>query len=425
MSALPEAIGLADCNNFYASCEAVFRPTLRGRPTIVLSNNDGCVIARSPEAKRLGITMGVAVHTLRALIAREHVAVCSANFALYGDMSGRIMDVLARYTEHLDVYSIDEAFLDFSAVAPDEREQLATHIRATVYRWTGVRLSLGVARTKTLAKGANDAAKHLASGVLVLGSEDAEDEMLHGMDIEDVWGIASRRGTTLREHGIATALALKRADPAWVKRHLYLPVARTQMELRGIACLPMEPGAATATKQQIMCSRSFGRQIDSLAELRQTLATYTARAAEKARAQHTAATSLTIFITTNHFHEDQAQYSQSCGTMLPRATHDTCELLAAALHALERVYRAGYTYHKAGVILSGFVADDVQQETLFDAPPDPRHRKVMALMDTVNARYGRDTLRLLTSGLTRPWGMRQEHRSPRYTSRWSELAHAS
>jgi len=291
------SFALADCNNFYASCETVFRPDLEGRPLVVLGNNDGCIIARSNPAKALGIPMGAPLHSVASLVAKHGVAVCSANFALYGDMSSRVMAVLGRFTPRLDVYSIDEAFLDLAAVPPEDRRAYATLIRQTVHQWTGIWVSLGVGATKTLSKLANERAKKLPGGVLALCSEDETAALLRAMPVQEVWGIGPARGSFLRRHGIETAHDLACADAHWVKRHLYVPVARTQLELRGVSCLPLE--AIRAPKKQVCCSRSFGRPIVALGELKEAVAQYASWACEKIRAQHSAAAVATVFLQTN------------------------------------------------------------------------------------------------------------------------------
>jgi DNA polymerase V len=421
---LPSAscYGLADCNNFYAACETVFRPKLAGKPMIVLSNNDGCVIARSQAAKALGVTMGQPAYELTALITRQDLIVCSANFALYGDMSARVMEVLARSAPRLDVYSIDEAFLDLTVVPPSRRARYAAHLRAQVRQWTGIPVSIGLASTKTLAKAANDRAKKLPAGILELGSQTGIDTLLKEMAASDVWGIGQRRGAFLRTQHIETAYDFKCADTAWVRRQLSVVSARTQLELRGISCLPLDEGREP--KQQIMSSRSFGTPVRELAALKEALAQYTTRATEKLRRQHSLATTLTVFISTNVFREDERQYHKSATVTLPRATAYTPEILGVAHRALERIYRAGYRYHKAGVLLGGFVSDAYEQGDLFAAPPDPRHEALMQVLDTVNRRFGRDTLHLVSVGKRgqRAWEMKQAHLSPHYTTRWSDLA---
>lgn len=410
---------LADCDAFYASCEAVFRPALAERPTIVLGNNDGNIIARSATARSLGIPMGAPLHEVEHLVRRHNIAVCSANFALYGDLSARVHSVLGTFTPRLDVYSIDEAFLDVSAVPLAWREGHALLIRETVRRWVGVPVSIGVAPTKTLAKAAAKRAKTLPDGVYVLHGQLETAALLREMPVEDIWGIGPRRGAFLRRHLIKTAEDFAQTDYAWVKRHLTVMGARTLLELRGISCLPLED--MRGPKQQVCCSRSFGRPVTTLGELREAVAQYASWAAEKIRAQQSAATVLTVFITTNPFQKRRPQYSQSATIRLPRATDDTLEIVPAAHGALERIFRGGYAYHKVGVILGGVVPASPAQLSLF-APPDDSRRALMATLDAINGRHGHDTIRLAAAGLAQPWRMRQANRSPRYTTCWDELA---
>lgn len=415
---------LADCNNFYASCEAVFRPGIADRPVIVLSNNDGCVIARNAQAKKLGIKMAVPVYTLSALIQQHNMVVCSSNFALYADMSNRVMEVLASFTPTLEMYSIDESFLDVSPIVPPEQYRYAARVRSTVRRWTGIPVSIGIGHTKTLAKIANHRAKQLPGGILVLDQERATDALLDALVVEEIWGIGHRRGVWLRAHGIRTALDFKYADTAWLRRHLSVTVARTSLELRGVSCLPLS--SLRAKKQQICVSRSFGREIEARAEMQEALAHYATRACEKLRGNGTLAQALTVFVMTNGFRKDRAQYSKSATVKLPRATAYTPEIIAQAHLLLAKLWKPGYRYHKAGVLLGDLVTDAYEQLELFAAPPPvpDDQQRVMAALDQINSRFGRDTLRLAASGIERPWGMRQAARSPRYTTRWDELVQA-
>lgn len=430
--------GLADCNNFYASCEAVFRPDWRGQPLVVLGNNDGNIIARSAAAKALGIPMGAALHQVRDRIRQHNIIVCSANFALYGDMSRRVMETLERYTPQLDVYSIDEAFLDLAPIAtlpPVQRRAYLAEIHTTVARWTGIPISIGVATTKTLAKAAAKRAKQdpALGGVCVLGeaATSAREALLRDLPVADVWGIGPQRAKLLAGYGIVTAYDLAQADARWVRRRLTVTGARTQLELHGVSCLPLAP--APERRKQLCVSRSFGRPVTTLGDLREAAALFTAHVAERCRAQHTLARRLTLFLTTNPFRREQEahQYSASVTISLPRATADTLELLAASQQALARLYRPGFTYHKLGVMLGEFTPDALRQGELFSAAeltPAARHREeersiaLMQTLDAINARFGRDTIRPLSTGIAQPWRMKQAWRSPRYTTRWDELA---
>lgn len=413
-------IALADCNNFYASCEAVFRPDWRSRPLVVCGNNDGNIIARSASAKELGISMGVAVYQVKPIIERHKVVVCSANFPLYADMSNRVMDILSGFTPRLDVYSIDEAFLDLSAAS--DATQAASRMRETCRRWTGITLSIGVAPTKTLAKLAAEVAKHDPTGVVSLDDAMERNALLASQPVGEVWGIGRKRAAWLKAHGIETAYELANADLGWLRRNLSVMVQRTALELRGIPCLPFV--TERPARQQLCTSRSFGQPIEDFSDLLEAVATFASRNAAKARAQQTQAKALTVFLTTNIFRRHEPQYSNSYTIRLPRASYDTMELVDVACKALRGIYKHGYEYHKAGVVLSNLVRDEIQQMELFTEPPDPRRRELMRVMDAINAQWGNDTLRVARTGTTRIWRMKQVARSPRYTTRWGELAKA-
>ncbi len=435
MNASP-LIALADCDSFYASCETVFRPDWAEKPLIVLGNNDGNVIARSRVAKRLGIPMAAALHQVRAIIERHHVIVRSANFPLYADLSQRVMSVLERYTPRLEVYSIDEAFLDLSPVAqlPVARQRaFVAEARATVRRWTAIPISIGVGPTKTLAKAAAEYAKKTpeTDGVYALGGGDhaAREALLRWLPVGDVWGIGPRRAQFLASHNIHTALDLAQADARWTHRHLTVTGARTQLELRGVSCLPLD--TPQEHRKQLCVSRSFGRPVADQTEIREAVALFTAHVAEKCRAQRTLATRLTVFISTNVFREQEPQRSASATITLPRATADTRELLQATCAALDRIWREGFRYHKAGVLLGELTSDAVRQGELFNddgLEPGARSRErerseeLMRTLDAINSRFGRDMIRPLSTGIVQPWRMRQAWRSPSYTTRWSDLA---
>ena len=409
----------ADANSFYASVEQVFAPALKGKPVIVLSNNDGCVIARSSQAKPL-IPMGAPIHLWQHVVEQHQIHVFSANFSLYGDFSARIMSIMGRFTARLEVYSVDEAFLDFSAVAPESLIDYALEIKRTVKQWVGIPVSIGVAGTKTLAKLANRAAKKGNEGVLALQTEEEIDAWLAQVAVEEVWGIGPAHSAFLHAHKINTALQLKHAPERWIKQHLHLPGVRTVLELRGISCLPLEE--APQPKKQIAVTRSFGRVIESLAELQEMVAFYVTRAAEKLREQHSLVSLLTVFIATNPFQPEKPQYTRSCAIRLCAPTNDTRELIAAALGGLRQLYKPGYQYHRAGTFLQELVPDTHRQLHLF-APNEglARRQTVVQVVDSINQRFGRETIWYAAAGRTPGWKMRQEHRSPRYTTCLDEL----
>jgi DNA polymerase V len=427
---LKPVFALADANNFYASCERVFAPDLEGRPVVVLSNRDGCIIARSNEAKALGIKMGQPLFECQPLIKKHRVAVLSSNYTLYGDLSRRVMAVLAQFTPELEVFSIDEAFLSFAGIAAArDRASYARQIRQRVRQWTGIPLSIGVAPTKTLSKIANARAKKdpALAGVLdITDYSPAElDALLGTVAVEDVWGIGSHKAAYLTQHGYHTALDLKAASDGWIKKHLTITTLRTVYELRGISCLPLE--LAPPPKKAIARAKAFGRPVESLEELTEAVAAYLARAAEKLRAQRQKAGQLEIFVQTSHFREDEPRYASAIAMRLPTPTSYTPQLLHYARHLLTKIYRPGYRYAKAGVLLTDFARDDhLQLQLLAGSASEQlathaREKKLMAALDAINHKWGRESVRAGASGLAREWQSRPTNVSPRYTTRWAEL----
>ena len=411
--------GLVDCNNFYVSCERAFDPSLKGRPVIVLSNNDGNAVALSNEAKELGIPFGAPYFSLRGLIAKNGVAVLSSNYSLYGDMSRRVMDVLASSVPEIEIYSIDEAFLflggipGVAAFARDLREQLL--------RWTGIPVSIGVARSKTLAKAASKIAKRnpCLKGVFMMDEAGAE-RALGSVMVEDVWGVGRQYKKLLNARGIRTALELREAPERWVKKNMTICGLRTVMELRGVPCIPLEemPGP----KKGIVSSRSFGRPVESLSELREAVASYVTRGAEKLRRQRGLARSMIVFITTNRFRTSDPQYSNGIAYEFPVPTSYTPHLIRYGTRMLERIYRPGFRYKKAGVMFPDIAPEGDGQLSLFHPPPDPEKARLMDIVDRLNREMGRDTLRFAAGGMSSSWAMRRLFLSPRYTTRWGELA---
>jgi DNA polymerase V len=366
--------------------------------------------------------MGAPIHQWQHVIEQHHIQVFSANFALYGELSARFMSTLARFTHRMEVYSVDEAFLDFSAVAPESYTAYAKEIKQTVFKWIGIPVSIGVGATKTLAKIANKAAKRGNEGVLALQTEAEIDSWLATLDVQDVWGIGARHAEFLKSHHIHTALQLKQAPERWIKQHLHLPGLRTVLELRGISCLPLEE--APQPKKQIACTRSFGRVVESLADLKESVAFYISRAAEKLREQHSLVSPLCVFIQTNPFQPEKPQYARSCTIRLPAPTNDTSELIGSALRAVEKLYLPGFEYHRAGVFLQELVPDTYRQLRLF-TPTEPitHPQTVVEVVDGINQRFGRETIRYAATGRERGWRMKQEHRSPHYTTNLTDIPH--
>jgi DNA polymerase V len=411
---------LVDCNNFYASCERVFDPSLKGKPVVVLSNNDGIVVARSNEAKALGIGMGVPEFQIRHLIRRHDVQVFSSNYRLYGDMSQRVMDTLEQFSPDLEVYSIDEAFLSLSGFTSRDLTEYGRTIRAKVKQWTGVPVSIGMAETKTLAKVAARVAKRSkdAAGVFDLTTCQDRDALLAGIPVEDVWGVGSAFAQLLTRHGIATAQALREADEQWIGRRMGVVGRRLVMELRGVSCLPLDD--CPPPKQGITVSRSFGRPVTTLAEMKEAVAFYTGRAAEKLREERLAVTVLTVFLTTNTF-KDEPQYSNAATLKMPVATDSTSDLLRYTIQGVERLFREGYRYKKAGVMLTALVPASQIQGDLFDHQDRERSHRLMRVLDRLNDHMGAGTLRYAAEGLTQRWRARFEQRSPAYTTNWRDL----
>jgi DNA polymerase V len=414
-------MALVDCNNFYVSCERVFQPRLQGRPAVVLSNNDGCAVARSNEAKALGIKMGAPIFTFRDLARKHGVEVLSSNYALYGDMSARVMQTLHQFSPEIEQYSIDESFLNLTGLPYSDRSAYARTMQRTVYEWTGVPVSVGLAATKTLCKVANRLAKKSAraAGVLDLYDSPHLDEALRRTAVEDVWGVGPKYAKLLRSHGIENALQLRDAEDKWIRKHMTVVGLRMVHELRGIPCIPMD--LAPPPKKGLCVSRSFGRPVETLEEMEEAVSTYAARAAAKVRKEHRAAAALSVFVGTNPFKPEEPQYSNSYFLELTTPSQCTQELIERALQALRCIFRKGYRYKRAGVILPELVAEDQVQGSLFDPINRDRSRQLMVALDSVQKKQGRAFLGFAVQGARRSWQTRFEHRTPRYTTQWDEL----
>ena len=411
---------LVDCNNFYASCEKVCNPALWGKAVVVLSNNDGNVIARSPEAKTLGIAMGAPFYQCTNIIRKHHVAVFSSNYALYGDMSRRVMDTLATCAPYMEVYSIDEAFL-LCNVPLCQAERYALQVKHTVLQWTGMPVSVGMGATKTLAKLANHIAKkRTQSGVFIFsGDSSLYKDLLMRIDVQEIWGIGGRYARMLRRHGIDTVWQLICADDSFIKKTMTIVGLRTVYELRGIPCINTED--APPPKKCIVSSRSFGKPVTECNELQEAAAHYASIASQKLRKQHGAAGVVTVFVSTNPF-KDEPQYSSAATITLDMHSCYTPDIIAAAQTALHRLFRSGYRYKKVGIMLTDIVASQELSPTLFlPAQSYERRYNLMQTLDSVNAALGRGAVYFASEGVQRQWAMRRRYLSPRYTTHWDEI----
>lgn len=425
MSNLVRSLALVDCNNFYCSCERVFRPDLDGKPVVVLSNNDGCVVARSNESKALGVKMGEPWFQLKNLAKQHGIVAFSSNYALYADMSNRVMSILSQFSPVQEVYSIDECFLDLTGFA-DIRER-AYDIRKTVLQWTGLTVCVGIGPSKTLAKLSNHVAKkHPKSrGVFDYNrlTPSQQDNVLAHLNAGDVWGIGRKLSKSLSSIGIDCVLQLRNADAASLRARYGVVMEKTIRELRGEACIEIEEVAPA--KKQIVSSRSFGRCVSDLDNLRDALAHFVSNAAGKLRQQRTVAGLIQVFILTDQFRLDKPQYSPCISIPLPVPTADSLQLNHWTCVGLERIYRAGYEYKKAGVILADIAPDHIVQEDLFAAEEAKPRAALMETLDEINARFGRGTLKISSDGSRRAWEMKADNKSPNYTTHWDELAKCS
>jgi DNA polymerase V len=417
----PPLIAVVDCNNFYVSCERVFNPRLKGKPVVVLSNNDGCIVARSNEAKALGIKMGEAFFKYRRLIERNGVVVFSSNYTLYGDMSRRVFAVLEQFSPEIEIYSIDEAFLNLAGLENGNLTAYGHEMRRTVERWTGIPVSIGIAETKTLAKVANHIAKksRAADGVLDLTIPGYRKRALAQTPVDDVWGIGRRLAPRLIAQGIENAWQLSQVNDRWIKKQMGITVLRTVQELRGVCCYPLT--LSRSPRKSITCSRSFGRPVTTLSEMKEAVAAYLSRAAAELREEGLAAKHLTVYVITNLYRQHEPRFHEATTVTLPAATDDTGELIRFGLGAVEKIFKPGCKYKKAGVLLTELIPADQNQANLFDSADHARTERLMATIDAVNARMGGRALQFAAQGTTQPWSGRCQLRSPNYTTRWDEL----
>jgi DNA polymerase V len=418
---MPEpAIALIDCNSFYASCERVFRPDLLRTPIVVLSNNDGCVIARSADAKPF-VKMGEPYFQIKHTLRKHGIIAFSSNYALYGDLSQRVMSVIEGMVPTVEVYSIDEAFADFTGM-PGSLEQLGRQIRAQVLQVTGIPTGVGIATTKTLAKLANHAAKRWqgqTGGVVDVRDPARRDRLLRRMEVSEVWGIGRKMTEHLTSMNIRTAWDLAQADTWMLRKNFSVLIEKTVRELRGTPCLELEEAAPA--KQEICCSRAFGKRLRELPPIREAVATYAARACEKLRAQRSVCKQIRVSIRTGMFNPQEAKYAKGVVCELPYPTDDTRLITKAALAGLERVYRDGFAYSKAEVLLLGLCQRNECTGDLFAPIQSAEASQVMAVLDQINSKWGRGTIRPGRVQLAPDWGMRREIMSPSYTTRLDQL----
>lgn len=414
-------IALVDCNNFYASCERAFNPSLIGKPVVVLSNNDGCVIARSDEAKAVGIKMAVPAFEIKELIVKHGIAVFSSNYKLYGDMSNRVMATLRDFAPNLEVYSVDEAFLDFSGFEVIGMVQHATNMRNTTIRNTAIPVSVGIASTKTLAKIANRIIKkkRLPEGVLLLKNEQYVKRALQITEIEDVWGIGRCYAKKLRYYGINTAYDLTQKSDSWIRKEMTVVGLRTVKELRGEPCISLE--LLNQTKKSIMTSRSFGTLLTDIVDIKEAVANFAASCAVKLRNEKSRCTFVTVFVTTNPFRANDPQYTNSLTITLSTPSCYTPEIIAAAHTALSLIFVKGYRYKKAGVLVSNITPDSHIQLSLFSNKDVKKENALMSALDALNNRYGRNALRIGAQGYGASWKLKQEKLSPSYTTNLDDI----
>jgi len=417
---------LIDGNNFYVSCERVFRPSLEGKPVVVLSNNDGCAVARSAEVKALGVKMGTPWFQMKELARQHGIIALSSNYELYADLSNRMMGVLAQFSPDQEIYSIDECFLSFDGFKQYDFLDYGQEIRRTVKQWVGIPVCVGIGPSKTLAKLANHCAKKGLAGVdgvcdLNRLSPEERSALYATISVNEIWGVGSKLTQRLANWGIHHVEALRTADAKTLRREFSVTLERTLAELNGISCLSLEE--AVPNKQQIISSRSFGQYVYDLEPLGEAVAAYIAIAAEKLRSQGSRAGMVQVYIRTNPHKDDVPQYQRGLTIPLPDPTDDTLRLTRIAKWGLKKIYRPGYAYQKAGVALMNLSDAGTVQMSLFSKVKD--HRRLMQVMDEINTVWGRGTLHSAAEGVQKEWKMKREKKSPGYTTRWDQLPEAS
>jgi DNA polymerase V len=425
----PRQIALIDVNNFYVSCERVFNPKLVGKPVVVLSNNDGCAVARSNEVKALGIPMGAPWFKMKELAKQHHIIALSSNYALYADMSNRVMKILREYSPDQEVYSIDESFLDLTGFSRRDLTTYGQQMRQQILQWTGLPVCVGIGATKTLAKLANHCAKKrpVFNGVCSFNTMASNelDAMLSEIDVGEVWGIGGKLAPKLRAMGFNSVLDLKRANPERLRAQFSVVMEKTIRELNGTVCIKLEE--VSPPKQQILSSRSFGFPVRDFNSLSQSLTLYMSKAAEKLRKQQSFAGSVYLYIRTSPFKPEDPFYSNGMTIPLSTPTDDTRKLVQVVLWGLKHIYKPNYNYAKAGVMLSELVPAAGLQQDLFShthMQPSSKSDALMSTMDSINRKMGKESIKLASEGFSRPWKMRQEHKSPSYTTQWDAVPKA-
>ena len=403
-------IALADCNSFYVSCERLFNPSIIKKPVVVLSNNDGCIISRSIEAKALGIKMGEPYFKVEKIVKKNNVKVFSSNYSLYGDISRRVMKTLKQFSPQIEIYSIDEAFLNLSSIKNEDLFDYGNKIRKTILKWTGIPTSIGIATTKTLSKAANHIAKKEKSGVVNLINSKQIDKLLAEIKINDVWGVGRQLTKFYVKNGINTAYHLKNISNSWIKKNTNVFGSRTAMELKGISCIALK---TLQEKRKNCCvSRSFGKKVTKLEELKESISAHCLNAAEKIRIDNQIAKKITVFIRTSPFQKDKNYYANTKDVDLPMRTNDSIELIKESLNALKSIYKKGYKYQKTGVILSGLGDIDIYKKNLFSTISSEEKRvRLMKAIDYTNAKYGRNALSIVQAGLKKRWNIKKQHSS--------------
>lgn len=420
-----------DCNNFFVSCERVFRPDLEGKPVVVLSNNDGCAISRSDEAKKLGIPMGAPAFKYEDIFKKHDVCVFSANFSLYGDISQRVMKTIATGAQQMEIYSIDEAFITYDGMSIDQALKSARTLRKKILNHVGVPVSIGIAPTKTLAKAANEIAKNNSrAGINMDGvyaiKPSKDHQELKNIPVGDIWGIGRKLNVFLNSHGIFTADQLAECEDKWVKKYLTISGLKTVHELRGIESIAFEE--VYPAKKSIISSKSFGRPVTSRQEINEAVANFTTRAAEKLREENEVTTHLGVAITTNYHNKHDKQYFESRSIRLLQPTSHTPDLISAAIGILDKIFKEGYRYKKATVFLFGLYDENVVQQGFFSntlswncEQKSTEKKRLMRVVDELNTELGSGTLRFAREGMSKRWHQRRKKVSPRYTTKWTEL----